>query len=186
MSSLEDFPTKVPALPDLQAVRELAWALSGLGRRRTFGVPRTCAVHDCPVQVGVGGQEVVYHRNVGGGPRNPSRSRSGLWTLIEAFPRSLRLRFRKARTAMISIGPGFGPRHQTSDVNFVTTYPSIMTTVIQELCPPLPSPAPDPAPRIVLRGGVKMAGYYRKMVEGMQLRQIVHTQTLNCVVSDLN
>jgi len=123
VSSLEDFPTKVPSLPDLQAVRELAWALSGLGRRRTFGVPRTCAVHDCPVQMGVGGQAVVYHRNVGGGPRNPSRSRSGLWTLIEAFPRSLRFRFRKARAAMISMGAGFRPGHHTSDVHFVTAYP---------------------------------------------------------------
>jgi len=66
MSSLEYFPTKVPSLPNLQAVRELSRALSGLGRGRTFGVPRTRTMHDCPVQMGVGGQAVVYHRNVGG------------------------------------------------------------------------------------------------------------------------
>ena len=67
MSSLEDFPAEIPSLPDVKAIRELTWALSGLGRGRTFGVPRTRTMHDCPVQMGVGGQAVVYYRNVGGG-----------------------------------------------------------------------------------------------------------------------
>ena len=91
VSSLEDFPAKVPSLPALQAVRELPWTLSGLGRGGMFGVPRTRTMHDCPDQVGVGGQAVVYHRNVGGGLRKRRRDRSGLWDLIGAFPRSLRL-----------------------------------------------------------------------------------------------
>ena len=64
MSSLEDFPAEIPSLPDLHTVRELAWALSGFSRGRTLGVPRTRTMHDCPVQMGVGGQAVVNHRNV--------------------------------------------------------------------------------------------------------------------------
>lgn len=90
MSSLEDFPSKIPSLPALQAVLELAWALPGLGRGRTLGIPRTRAMHDCPVKMGVGGQVVVYHRNVVGGLGKPSGLTVGPRTFI-AFPRSLRL-----------------------------------------------------------------------------------------------
>lgn len=135
--------------------------------------------------MGVGGQAVVYHRNVGGGLRSGNAGGGRSSESFEAFSRSLRFLILETPRGGLRV---WALRHLFRGSVFCVVPPlqlQVMIPIVPRLFAALPSPVLNLFPTIVLRGGAGTAGYYQKTVAGIQSHWSVHTRALDHAISQV-